>query len=169
MIFRIPRSTLEIMRSDLVRRHPFAHERVGFVTVRQSEGHNGEVICLATGYVPVPDEHYIRDRFSGARIGTLAIRSALQLSLDEGVGLFHVHIHDHTGVPGFSMTDIAETSRLVSSFANTKPEMIHGMLLLSQDAIIARAIEPGATELRDVEKITVVGWPMEFHEPHLYE
>ncbi|NBS71811.1 hypothetical protein EBT31_23280, partial [bacterium] len=115
MILRIPRATLETVRSDLVRGHPFAYERVGFLTVRQSKGRDGEAICLATGYMAIPDEQYVRDRFSGARIGSLAIRSALQLSLDEGMGLFHVHIHDHAGVPGFSMTDIAETSRLVSS------------------------------------------------------
>src|SRR5688500_17842551 len=80
---------------DLGRNHPFAYERVGFLSGKLGNRTSSESLILFTGYYPVPDEHYVDDPYSGARINADAIRDAMQRVLDSGEGLFHVHCHTH--------------------------------------------------------------------------
>ena len=78
---RLPRALLSEMWADLNRPHDFAHERVGFLLARQSEGHGGRIL-LARHYEPVPEDDYIRDPSVGARINRESIRRMLKYALD---------------------------------------------------------------------------------------
>src|SRR5437870_3462700 len=113
--FRILRGLYDYVREDLRRPHPFAFERVGFVSARLGNRGTNETLVLATNYYPIADENYIDDPHSGARINSAAIRDAMQCVLDTGDGLFHVHCHKHRGKPKFSLMDLDETPRIVSS------------------------------------------------------
>ena len=84
----------EIIR-DLMRTHPFAAERVGFVFGRM--GSLGRLILL-NRYHSIPDDQYVNDRTVGARIGREALTWAMQ-AVYQGrparEGIFHIHLHGH--------------------------------------------------------------------------
>jgi hypothetical protein len=163
-IFKLPSALLTEMRTDLARAHPVAAERVGFVRVRCALGPQGELILLAQDYRPVDEEDYIDSRRFGALIGSAAFRKELGTIYFREVGLFHVHLHDHSGHPEFSKTDTRESSRFVPDFFNARPNRPHGTLLLSQDEVIGRIWFSRSNRPRLIDRTVVVGNPMqEFH------
>ena len=158
--FRIPAALLERVRADLARPHPFAAERVGFLTTALDRQGPAGALVLAVGYGPIEDAHYVRDPFVGARIGTPAIRSAMQLALDTGLGLYHVHAHLGRGVPGLSVTDLEGLPPLVRSFSAVSREQAHGIALLSDDEAAVWAWLPGSQEAVPADVVTSVGRPL---------
>lgn len=137
IIFKITAGVLDAMRTDLARPHPFAHERVGFLTAGASAA--GDALYLfGRSYRPVPDEHYVEDNSVGAMIGRKAFGNSMARACDGPSALFHVHTHGGRGLPQFSGIDLRESRRFVPSFFNAVPQMPHGVLLLSDSA--ARAL-----------------------------
>jgi hypothetical protein len=159
-IFRITRSLLEGARKDLRRRHAFAYERVGFITCRFGHGGRGDLICLAREYFPVADEDYIEDRMFGALIGSDAFRKALQVAYTQNVGLFHVHVHGHTGVPAPSGVDVRETAKFVPDFFHVRPNLPHGAMILSSDSLSARIWVSSAARPKPVDQFSIIGAPL---------
>ncbi|MGI8835651.1 MAG: hypothetical protein ACR2H4_03320 [Pyrinomonadaceae bacterium] len=159
--FKFLRQLYLRVREDLARTHEFAYERVGFISARLGNLTSAEPLVLFTNYYPVPDDQYIDDRYSGARINSTAIREAMQCVLDSGEGLFHVHCHAHKGRPGFSSMDLDETPRIVSSLQVAGPTQAHGMVLLSNDRCITHVWMPGASKAIVADSVSVVGYPLE--------
>jgi len=159
---KLPRPLFDRMQHDLSRPHPFAAERVGFLYVQLGSGEANSWLVLGADYVPVADEHYLKDMTVGARISGEAIRSTMQRVLNTGEGVFHVHRHDHRGRPWFSRVDLAELRRLVPSFRNVGPKAVHGTLLLSLTETTALVWLPGYQEPIGVTRISIVGQPMDF-------
>jgi hypothetical protein len=161
---RTPRELYTRMRGDLARKHKFAYERVGFLSAKLGNRRGNESLVLFNDYHPVPDDQYIDDPYSGARINEVAIREAMQRVLDTGSGSFHVHWHAHRGGPGFSSMDLEETPRIVSSLRVAGPGQAHGMLLLSDDHCIAQVWMPGSDDPLVASRVSVVGYPLEIFE-----
>ncbi len=159
-VVRIPAALAAAIRADLQRQHPFAFERVGFVSVATGKAAGGELVIVASHYHPVPDDEYIESAGVGARIGGAAIRRAMQETLVSGRGMFHVHLHDHRGVPEFSATDRSEQPRLMPSFIAVTPTMPHGMLLLSKDRAAAWVWMSGEVPCTP-RRTVVVGYPLQ--------
>ncbi|HEY0020803.1 MAG TPA: ThiF family adenylyltransferase [Longimicrobium sp.] len=162
---RIQRELFDRMKRDLTRPHPHAAERVGFLSVATGRGEAGEHVLLGCAYDGLDDTRYLEDEHVGARIDGRAIRDAMQRVLDTGHGIFHVHVHPHSGVPGFSGTDRREQPRLVESLANAGPNLAHGMLVLSEDAAHAWVRLPGELELVVPAEISIIGDPMAMFWP----
>lgn len=160
MQLRILRALYERINEDLARSHEVAFERVGFVSAKLGNRHSGEPVVLFANHYPVADQNYIDDPSAGARINSDAIREAMQVVLDTGMGLFHVHCHAHRGRPGFSSMDLDETPDVVSSLRVANPNEAHGMLLLSNDECIAHVWMPGSNEPVFDNRITIVGYPL---------
>lgn len=158
---RIPRGLYARVRADLARRHEFAYERVGFLSARLGNVAGNRPLILLTDYHPVPDDQYVDDPKSGARINSVAIREAMQRVLDAGTGAFHVHSHEHRGRPGFSPMDMEETPRVVSGLRVAGPAQAHGMLLLSNDHCVAHVWMPASDKPVATAGISVVGYPLE--------
>lgn len=156
---RIPRSIYEAARDDLRRDHRFAAERVGFLFGRRGAGSNGEELIILSSFNGVADDHYVDDPYVGARIGPNAIHGALQHALANGVGAFHVHVHEHRGTPWFSPTDLRDVEEFVRPFRSLVPSQPHGFLVLSLDRGAALVWLPGAAERLAVRSISVVGFP----------
>jgi hypothetical protein len=143
------------MVADLRRPHEFAYERVGFLFCKQSKTPSG-VLLLAFKYSPIRDDQYIRDESVGARFDSSSIREAMQIALSEGVCAFHVHLHDHRGIPRLSGTDVREMQALIPCFVNVRPDRVHGALVLSSDSATANgwsSTQPQGDKVR----VTVVG------------
>lgn len=135
VIFRARDDLLAAVRRDLHRPHPFAAERVGFPLCRAG-GVAGGVVILAADYHAVEDDDYLDDPRVGAMMGPGAIRKAMQRAYNGGaqdVSLFHVHMHEHRGTPGFSRVDLTESVKFVPDFFNAVPAMPHGAIVLSHD------------------------------------
>jgi hypothetical protein len=138
IIFRATADFMTSVRNDLGRPHPFADERVGFITVRAALA-GQTLILLAQDYHPVADDDYLRDSSVGAMMGQEALRKALEIALLNPVGIFHVHIHLFPGPLWFSHTDLREQLRFVPDFFKVRPTMPHGALVLSPQATAGRA------------------------------
>jgi hypothetical protein len=159
---RIPSMLRDEMLADLRRPHAFAFERIGFVYCKQSRVPSGWLL-LAYRYASTRDDRYIEDDTVGARFDSSAIREAMQVALDEVAAALHAHLHDHTGRPRMSKTDLLEMQALMPCFVNLCPERMHGALILSADAAVARVWGiglPGEGVL--ASKITSVGTPLRF-------
>lgn len=162
---RLTATLRDSILGDLRRLHPFAFERIGFLSLASGNLENGHALLLGLEYHPVPDDQYVADAMVGARIGTEAIRGAIGRVLRTGRGLLHVHLHDHVGQPGFSWQDQAEQPRLISSFVNADPTVAHGMLVLSRTSAAAWIWLPGDSGPTVPEQITIVGHSMAFTLP----
>lgn len=155
IMLRIPGRLRDAMLTDLRRPHAFANERVGFVYCKQSSLRSGSLL-LAYKYMPIRDDQYIEDHRVGARFDSSAIRDAMQLALSEGAATLHVHLHDHAGGPRMSGTDTREMQALMPCFVNLCPERIHGALILSADAAVAKVWGTALPKGTPVSKITSV-------------
>lgn len=160
---RVPRLVAERTRADLLRPHPFAAERVGFAFARCGTADPDSLVVLLVDYHPVPDGDYVRDERSGARIGSKAIRAAMQAVLAGPDSLFHVHLHEGKGQPELGKMDRRELPRLVSSLRAVGPNQPHGLILLSEDCWAAWVWLPGGPDPVFVDRITIVGYPIELN------
>lgn len=119
---------------DLRRAHPFAHERVGFLTAGAMHTPDGGVVLLCRNYYPVDDEDYERCRSVGAQIGSEAMRKAIESAYAHKSSLIHIHTHGGCGQPRFSRTDLDSALEFVPGFFNALPRMPHGLIVLSNDS-----------------------------------
>lgn len=148
--------------ADLDRPHPFASERIGFFSTSYMSGGKNTVIVLARRYQSLPDDQYLDDPRSGARINSLAIRESLQRILDQRSGQLHVHLHGHRGEPRPSFMDLEELPPLVRSMASVDPAQAHGGLILSHDSAFGSLWLPNQSRPRPTTGISIVGFPFRF-------
>ena len=153
----------EIMQ-DLMRPHPFAAERVGFVFGRLGTLADGGRLVLLTRYHSIPDDQYVEDDTVGARIGSDAMTWAMQ-SVYHGravrEGIFHIHLHEHPGETGMSATDRREIPRLMPGFQSVGREAGHGIIILSLDHGSCWLWTPGSAESAQASCMSVIGAPID--------
>jgi len=133
LTIKILRPILEEVRRDLIRPHPFAHERVGFLLAGASETAKG-LLFMISGYQSVADDDYEHNDTVGAQIGSNAMRKAVQAAYRPQRALLHVHTHGGSGRPGFSSVDLRSSRAFVPGFSHPIPKMPHGLLVLSNDS-----------------------------------
>jgi hypothetical protein len=158
--FRLTRNLLGEVINDLRRPHQFAAERVGFLSCRVGSLKPSGWIILAHAFYPVSDDDYLDDPSVGAMMGSAAIRKAMQIALNNDVGIFHVHMHEHRGSPRFSGTDLRETAKFVPDFWHVRPHMIHGAIVISLDSIAGLCWHPQRAAPICISAFSVVGAPM---------
>jgi hypothetical protein len=128
---KITEALLAQVRADLHRRHPFALERVGFLTAGATRSSDGGILLLCRSYHPVADEDYEASATVGAQIGSDAMRKAIEVAHPDKSSLLHIHSHGGRGVPAFSRTDLVSGATFVPGFFNALPRTPHGLLVLS--------------------------------------
>jgi len=163
-VFKITDDLLIKVKEDLVRQHPFAFERVGFILCRPARINRDGWILFAWDYRPVDDSDYLEDESVGAMMGPGAMRKALQLAYNESFSLVHVHLHNHYGVPQFSRTDNAESERFVPDFWNVRPNLPHGAVVISRDAACGFIWDPKNRKRVRLNKISIIGAPLRIIE-----
>src|SRR5262249_36325693 len=141
--------------------HPFAAERVGFISCGPASLNGKGVLILARAYHPVEDSDYVDDRTVGARIGLNALRKALQFCYRTPVSMFHVHLHEHFGQPRLSKTDVRETANFVPDFWNVQPTLPHGALVFSHDSAVGHCWVPGSGMPVEIQEFNIVRCPMQ--------
>lgn len=161
-IFRATKAFIEDAKRDLTRPHRFAAERVAFISIRAAYSAD-HLLLIAQGYHPVADDDYVDDSSVGALMGQEAIRKALEIALLQPVGMVHVHLHDHRGVPRYSRIDLREQVKFVPDFFKVRPEMPHGAIVLSRDHAIGR-IWLGPDEITRIAEFGIVGPQVVFHD-----
>lgn len=159
---RIPGTLYEEMFADLLRPHPHAFERVGFLSSSIKKLSPTHHLVILGRYHSVPDDDYLEDPTVGASIGSRAITAAMQRSLSESSGQFHVHIHQHEGEPYPSNDDKAGLPPIVSSLSATSPAQASGYLIFSADSAWSELILPTSGAPCLATKISVVGFPIRF-------
>jgi proteasome lid subunit RPN8/RPN11 len=157
--FKLTTALLDTILADLRRPHPFADERAGFIACKASGCRSG-ILVLAHTYIPLPDDWYDDDSRFGCVFNSDAMRAAMQFALTNEASIFHVHLHDHSGLPWFSRPDLSEARRFVPDFWNVKPKLPHGTLVLSADAAAGLCWYPRWDKPIRMCRITAVGVPM---------
>lgn len=157
--FRMAQELYAEMQNDFSRHHKFAHERVGFMHCAAGMGEGNELILLAESYAPVADEHYEKNPKVGAMIGSGAFRRELQHAYSSPCSIFHVHHHEHYGVPGFSETDIAESYKFVPDFFKVQPNRPHGVVVLSHDSAYGLCWIPNERSPVPIREFGLIGRP----------
>ncbi len=157
-LVKIPRKLLFTALDDLERRHPFAGERLGFFSFRQSI-HAQTPILLCHEYHSIPDEQYVVDWTCGGRINGEAIRAAMGRAYREQSGQLWVHTHGRQGDPMGSHQDLLDGPKVAQSVLNAQPKALQGWAVISEEGIFgeARGADDSVLPLTD---LTVVGWPM---------
>ncbi len=158
--FKITDALLRVIRSDLKRPHAFAAERVGFIACNAAQLPEEGLIILAKEYHPVADEDYLKDWSVGAMMGPAAIRKSLQIAYSANMSMFHVHMHEHAGVPSFSRVDLKESQKFIPDFWNVQPDLPHGTLLLSHNSAIGLCWTPDKPSIVPITDITITGSPL---------
>lgn len=131
MTLKITGTLLDGVRDDIARAHPYAYERVGFLTAGACYEADGSLLMLANGYVSVEDQDYEDNPLVGAAIGRAAFRKVLQIAHRSRSSVLHVHSHGRKGLPSFSKIDFASGVQFVPSFFSVISAMPHGMVVLS--------------------------------------
>jgi hypothetical protein len=157
--FRLPQELYQGMQKDLSRKHRFALERVGFIECASGATDEGGLILLAQSYHPVADDHYVNDPRAGATINSSAFRAVLQRAYGRQVSIFHVHRHEHRGVPRFSETDIRESYKFVPDFFKVQRERSHGVIVLSHDSAYGLCWHPGESQPGSIREFGLIGRP----------
>ena len=158
--FKINRALLNNVLDDLHRSHPFAAERVGFLSCRVGRLEPSGWVVLAHDFHSVADNDYLRDPTVGAMMGPAAMRKAMQIALNNDVCMFHVHIHGHRGQPSFSGVDLRETAKFVPDFWHVRPHLVHGAIVLSLDSATGLCWHPKYSKPFRFSDFSVVGAPM---------
>jgi hypothetical protein len=152
------------MLHDLTRKHPFAAERVGFVTARIGTLADDGRLILLTGYHSIPDCEYVNDPSVGARIGSDAITWAMQAAYHgrpRCEGIFHVHIHGHRGETGMSGVDSREIPPMIPGFQGVGRDAAHGIIILSLNHGSTWVWLPAQCEPVQADGMAVIGAPVQ--------
>ena len=151
------------IRQDLARPHPFAAERVGFVFGKLGALAGDGRLIILTRYHRIPDEQYEEDETVGARIGREAMQAAM-VAVCHGrparVGLFHVHVHDHSGPTAMSRVDAEGLPPMMPGFQQMGRQAAHGIVILSRDHGSGWVWLPGKAEAVRADTVTVIGAPI---------
>lgn len=163
LIVKIAGALYAEMLDDLRRRHPFAAERVAFVSGRIGTLQDGGRMVLLTKYLSIPDEQYLKDRTVGARIGSEAITKAMQAAYfgrQAREGIFHIHLHAHSGATGMSGTDEREIPPMITGFQSVGRQAPHGIIILSLDHGSAWVWLPDVEKPVRAASVAVIGAPI---------
>lgn len=154
---KITEALLAQVRADLHRRHPFAFERVGFLTAGATCSDEGDILLLCRSYHPVADEDYEVSATVGAQIGSDAMRKAIEVAYPGKSALLHIHTHGGRGVPAFSKTDLVSGAQFVPGFFNALPRTPHGLLVLSNTSAKGLVWTAKNAKPQQVDGFTQVG------------
>ena len=158
--FKLTADLLHRTREQLVLPHPFAAERVGFLSCRVGAVKPSGWLVLAHDFHPVEDNDYLEDFSVGAMMGPTAIRKAMQFAFNNEVAMFHVHMHGHRGQPWFSGTDLRENANFIPDFWHVRPHSVHGALVLSKDSLAGMCWHPQSPRPLRFNDFSIVGSPM---------
>lgn len=160
VIFKFSARLLAAARSDLHRAHPFAYERIGFLTAGASSLENGTLVLFGREYHPIEDNDYVKNPRVGAEIGPDAMRKGLQQAYRTRSALFHIHTHGGQGTPSFSSVDLADAPNFVPSFFNAVPAMPQGILVLSNNSACGLLWQAPTTAPNYIDGFVQIGAPL---------
>jgi hypothetical protein len=156
---KITRSLFIQILHDLARPHPFALERVVFVSFRPADLRDG-ILLLANNLHTIRDDDYERNDNVGAMLGSGAFRMALQFAYNNPVSMFHIHKHDHSGIPRDSLVDRESSVQFVPDFWKVRPRFPHGTIILSKDSMSGLTWLPNMRRPIPISRFTIVGTPI---------
>jgi hypothetical protein len=156
---RLLQSLMQEIHTDLARPHPFAYERVGFLTCGAAYA-GDDLLLVGHRWHVVADDDYVDDPGAGATIGGAAFRRIFELIYREPQALLHIHMHDHGGRPHFSHTDEESMREFVPGFFNACRAYPHGALVLSHNSGAGSIWLDADSAPREIERIDVIGVPL---------
>lgn len=149
----ITHAMAETMRADLARPHEIAAERVGIALVRHASESARRVIVVV-GYETAPEGAYVRGR-AAANFDVRWLMRRADVATAERCGVMWVHLHEHSGKPRFSSTDLKTSRGLCPALALASPRFPQGAIVLSADAAAGQVVIDGS--LSPFEVVREVG------------
>lgn len=165
---KIPEILVSEIKKDLLRAHPHAQERAGFVFGRSVKLGKHSIILL-NQYQSIPDNLYIKNPRVGASINSTAIKNAFRKALKDDLCIFHVHLHEFDEeIPVFSTTDENSLPDIIFSAQELLPNNFHGMLVYGKNKANAKLLYPKNKKLKAVDCVLEIGNKIKFSFPKDY-
>ena len=92
-------------------------------------------------------------------LNAAAFRESLQYSYRNRAAMFHVHRHEHRGLPSFSPVDVRENAKFIPDFWKVAPARPHGAIVLSWNRACASVWDPYTRAPVPLGSITAIGFP----------
>jgi molybdopterin/thiamine biosynthesis adenylyltransferase len=166
IILKIPRQLYDRAKTDLLRPHPIAGERVGFFSTRSTVTKTVRLVhCI--DYHPVEDGDYLEDDSVGACIGPKAITDAMARSRTNSAGQLHVHWHGGRRLPKPSGVDRRGLPPVAKSLRNANSKEVHGWIILGETDAWASLLVPDHAEPVIEPLCSIVGFPLTRNRPLL--
>lgn len=112
---------------DLLRYHPFAFERVGYLLGEIQEGY-----LVINEWISFEDSFYEENKEVGARLGTEAMTILMRKAFSTKKLFFHTHLHDFQDVPSFSGVDMRSLLEVTPSLFDFSGNGPHGAFLIGR-------------------------------------
>src|SRR5581483_1039078 len=105
------------------------HETVAFCLVSHTEL-DGMTVLVVRHVLRLHEADYLRDPRHGAAWSGASMMPAIDLAMQEGLGIVIVHAHDFAAPARLSTDDLASARRLVPMFKARVPGRPHGSIVL---------------------------------------
>lgn len=142
---RIPFGLGEILYDYVFQ--PATHENVAFGLVSQVTLRRRTVLCVRR-VICLKESDYIPNSRHGAMWRGSAMFPIMAAAMDENLGIFVFHSHDHVGPPHLSSDDTDSARDLVPMFRKRVPMRPHGTVVLSRTHSAGRVWLPGNHKFR---------------------
>ena len=113
--------------NDLKRIHPFAFERIGYLTGKL-ENQN----LVLNGWLSIKDDYYEESNEVGARVGRDGMIFIMKRAFQSKKIFFHTHLHAFQRSPVFSFIDELSLLEVTHSLTNLTGQCFHGGIVIGQ-------------------------------------
>lgn len=140
------------------------HETVAFCLVSHT-ALDGVTVLVVRHVLRLDEADYLREPRHGAAWSGASMLPAIDLAMQEGLGIVIVHAHDFAAPARLSTDDLASARRLVPMFKARVPGRPHGSIVLGQGTAAGLVALPGegARLFNDVNVRwmgkAIVNWP----------
>lgn len=157
--------TIRITRRDhnVLKNHLFngSGNEEAALLVAGSSIHGGDRELLVREVIPVPSEGLLYQGPCRLGIAPDFMMPVIKRCRCKGLSLIDVHSHPGSGSVGFSGVDDAGDSRLLPKIQQRIPGRDHASIVMNRDSAVARLWRAGEAGPEAVDRIVVVGQPLE--------
>jgi len=150
----MPKALATTMRDDLARPRRIAAERVGIVLVRYASVYATNVIVVV-GYEPAPDVAYVKGR-AAANFDVRWLMTSAEKATEMKCGVLWAHLHEHSGSPRFSPTDMQTSRSICPALWLACPRFPQGALVLSDNQASALIVSD-RQRLKSIDVVREIG------------
>lgn len=145
------------------------HEHVVFALAASAKTSDRTLILVKKVFT-LHAEQYVETRIHGAMWRGSSTLHIINEAMEQKLGIFIFHAHDHKGRVGLSHDDEQSARALLPSYQNLIPSRPHGSVVIGREHVAGLVLMPDATTYSPVSRIrwygqSIVEWDDETIQP----